>query len=154
VLKATVEPANASNKTVVWSSSDATIATVNATGTVTAKSINGTVFIYATNTASGKVGVCKVIVGTGKSTPAIADEPNLDDVYVYPNPTSGVIQVTSYELQVTGIEIFDVMGRNVGTLRATSLQNGTIDIAHLPTGVYFLRIQTEAGTITRRVIKN
>jgi len=79
------------------------------------------------------------------------------ELKIYPNPTSGEIQVTSYELQVTSIEIFDVMGRmvaNVGALRATPLQDGTINISHLPSGIYFIRIQTETGTITQKIIKN
>ena len=66
ILKATVYPSNASNKTLVWSSEDTNIATVSSSGTVTAKSLNGVVEIYATNAASGKRGVCVVTVGTGK----------------------------------------------------------------------------------------
>jgi hypothetical protein len=42
----------------------------------------------------------------------------------------------------------------VETLRATSLQITTIDISHLPTGVYFVEIKTETGVVTKKVIKN
>ena len=50
-----VQPANATNKTVTWSTNSG-IATVSATGLLTPKS-NGTVIIYATaNDGSGKVG--------------------------------------------------------------------------------------------------
>ncbi|MCL2040415.1 MAG: T9SS type A sorting domain-containing protein [Bacteroidales bacterium] len=62
------------------------------------------------------------------------------------------------------IAIFDVMGRTVHVemLRATSLQshiaNRTshieMDIFHLPTGIYFLRIQTDNGVVTRKVVKS
>ncbi|MCL2511884.1 MAG: T9SS type A sorting domain-containing protein, partial [Bacteroidales bacterium] len=155
------------------------VATVNTSGTVTAKA-NGVAEIYATNTASGEVGICIVTVGTGKSTPAIAtEEPNLEDIYVYPNPTDGKIQVTSYELQVTSIEIYDVMGRLVTTPsfghtntttpsfghpsrggelvgdRFTSFGGAgvVLDLSHLPTGIYFIRIHTESGIVTRRVVK-
>ena len=94
----------------------------------------------------------------------IIEEVNIEAVtptaslQVYPNPTSGEIQVTiagqaRNELQVTGIEIFDMMGRNVGTLRATSLQNGTINISHLGSGTYFLQITMEKGvTTTQKVV--
>jgi len=94
----------------------------------------------------------------------IIEEVNIEAVtptaplQVYPNPTSGEIQVTiagqaRNELQVTGIEIFDMMGRNVGTLRATSLQNGTINISHLGSGTYFLQITMENGaTTTQKVV--
>lgn len=51
-LSATVLPANADNKTVTWKTSDATLATVSATGLVTALSKAGTVKVTAT--AGGK----------------------------------------------------------------------------------------------------
>ena len=58
-LEATVRPADATNKTVVWTSSDATIATVDQTGLVTAVSV-GTVEIYAQ--AGEVVATCSVEV--------------------------------------------------------------------------------------------
>ena len=60
-LTATVEPKDADNKTVAWSSSAPTIAEVNAsTGEVTAKTV-GTATITAT-TANGKTATCVVTV--------------------------------------------------------------------------------------------
>jgi uncharacterized protein YjdB len=155
VLKAIIEPADASNKTFIWSSSDPTIATVTAAGIVTAKTIDGEVEIYATNTASGKVGVCYVTVGSGgKAAPTTAEGTDVEDITIYPNPTSGELTIENGELKIENVEVFDVIGRmyHVETLRATSLQ---LDISHLPTGIYFVRIQTENGKIiTRKVVKN
>lgn len=50
-LSATVCPANASNKSLDWCSSNTSVATVSSTGTVTAKSRG-----YATITATAKDG--------------------------------------------------------------------------------------------------
>ena len=75
------------------------------------------------------------------------------ELQVYPNPTRGEIQVTSYELQVTCVEVFDVFGRNVGVKLPSFGGVGGGDISHLPAGIYFLRIQTETGVVTRKVVK-
>ena len=55
---------------------------------------------------------------------------------VYPNPTSGELRVTSDELQVTRIEIFDIVGKMV----YGQAYEHTIDISFLPTGLYFLKV--------------
>jgi uncharacterized protein YjdB len=165
VLKATVYPSDASNKTIVWSSADATIATVNAAGIVTAKSINGEVEIYATNAASGVIGICTVTVGSGNGKIAQAEQWTIDNgqLTIYPNPTNGQLTIDNGELTIENIEIFDVMGRNVGAnlygrpnntdIGQSNIGKSEIDISHLPSGVYFIQIKTENEMITRKVIK-
>lgn len=66
-LTATVTPANASNPTVTWSSSDNTVATVDSTGKVTGVK-TGTATITAT--AGGKSAACEVTI--------IAVQPTID----------------------------------------------------------------------------
>ena len=60
-LTATVSPANASIKTVTWSTSNASIATVSSDGVVTAKAVGSTT-ITATSTDGGASGSCVVTV--------------------------------------------------------------------------------------------
>lgn len=68
-LKATVEPSNASNKSVTWTSSNETVATV-AGGTVTAVA-EGTATITVTTSNSGKTAVCEITVRPEGSTDPI-----------------------------------------------------------------------------------
>ena len=60
-LSATVKPSDLADKKVIWSSSNANVATVDSNGKVTAKT-GGTATITATHTASGKKVSCKVTV--------------------------------------------------------------------------------------------
>ena len=61
-LTATVAPANATNKSVTWSSSNQAIATVDSEGNVTVKSA-GTATITVTTKDGGKTATCTVTVG-------------------------------------------------------------------------------------------
>jgi len=81
----------------------------------------------------------------------IVETQGIASLKIFPNPTKGELRVTSYELQVTGIEIFDVMGKKLLTspLSLTSPET-TLNIAHLPSGIYFLKI----GNKTAKIIKN
>ena len=62
-ITATVMPADASNKTVIWSSNDESIATVNANGIVTAKAVGETT-IVATTVDGNHTATCRVTVQT------------------------------------------------------------------------------------------
>jgi hypothetical protein len=72
-------------------------------------------------------------------------------VTVYPNPTTGMLQVTGNGLRVTSIEIFDIYGRKVSYL-TTHISN-QVNISHLPAGIYFVCIATEKGAVVRKVVK-
>jgi hypothetical protein len=77
-LTATLAPGNATNKNVTWSSSDATIATVDANGLVTAVAA-GTATITVTTTDGSKTATCAVTVTAAVTytwllAPAIAIE--------------------------------------------------------------------------------
>jgi fibronectin type 3 domain-containing protein len=86
-----------------------------------------------------------------------------NQINIYPNPTTGELKVTSNGLRVTSVEIFDMMGRvqkaegRKQNGEKLPLQNGEdwgeVNISHLPNGVYFLKITTETGVVTRKVVK-
>ena len=69
------------------------------------------------------------------------------DLFVYPNPTHDYITITLSNkglkpfAEVSKVQIFDVLGievLSVGT--GFDLSTQRIDVSHLPTGVYFIRI--------------
>ena len=61
-LVATVEPENATNKNVTWTSSDTTVATVDQNGRVAAQNKAGTATITVTTEDGGKTATCDITV--------------------------------------------------------------------------------------------
>ena len=66
---------------------------------------------------------------------------------VYPNPTDDLLFVELRGAGIANVALYDLQGRVVETLRATSLQNGTaaLDVKSLPAGVYVLRVKDAEG---------
>jgi len=88
-----------------------------------------------------------------KSVSSVSSACKENDIILTPNPTTGKLQVTSYELQVIGIEVFDVYGRNL-TPHTTYLASHTsLDITNLASGVYFVKINTNTGVVVKKVVK-
>jgi len=72
-------------------------------------------------------------------------------VRVFPNPTMNRINISASELIKT-IQLFDGQGR----LMITSLLNdlkSTFDVSSYSKGIYFLKIQTNQGIKTEKIIK-
>jgi hypothetical protein len=74
-------------------------------------------------------------------------------IKIYPNPTSGELRVTNNELGMGNIKIFDLVGRMQRVESRKAAGEIMLDVSHLPSGVYFLKIETEKGVITQKVIK-
>jgi len=70
---------------------------------------------------------------------------------IYPNPTTSEVTINNEQLTINNVEIFDIYGRKHHLI--TSSSNHLINIAHLPAGIYFLKIYTEAGEVIKKIIK-
>ena len=73
-------------------------------------------------------------------------EAALDDVNVYPNPTTDWVKIEADD--VIKVEVYDLYGRKVAIYKNTN----RIDLHDLATGTYTLRIEMSRGTAVRRVI--
>ena len=70
---------------------------------------------------------------------------------VYPNPTTGLVTITGKDLKQA--EVLNTLGQQVATTQGQG-EMLQIDIANLPSGVYFVRVtDMEGRTCVRKVVK-
>jgi uncharacterized protein YjdB len=136
-LTATITPSNATNQNVSWSSSNTTVATVDANGLVTAKAV-GTVVITATSQDGGKTATTTVTVNipvTGISistTTAVIDINTTKQLTTTIAPGNATNQNVSWSSGNVAIATVDANGlvtaKAVGTvvITATSQDGGKI----------------------------
>ena len=72
---------------------------------------------------------------------------------VYPNPTTGEIQVKIHESMINEIKIYDIFGRNLLSHPVYDTTVDIINISHLSAGVYFVKISTNVGEVIKKVVK-
>lgn len=73
-------------------------------------------------------------------------------VTVAPNPTTGMVKVQGLEYKIQGVGVYDVYGKLLGTLTAND-NVVEVDLGQYAAGVYFLRVSTEKGVVTKRILK-
>jgi hypothetical protein len=105
--------------------------------------------VKATNSAGSDTKMLSIYIENGVGVA----EQNSSNITIYPNPTIGELRIESGELRIENVEVFDVFGRKQMPLLSSMSSEATIDISHLSAGVYFLKISTEIGQVTKKVLK-
>lgn len=70
------------------------------------------------------------------------DTPKATNLTYYPNPVKDVLQITSQK-QVTGVAIYNIEGREIN---GYSINNNTVNMQTLASGLYIVKAQLEGGT--------
>ncbi len=69
------------------------------------------------------------------------------EIVLYPNPTTGLLHIEGSD--IISVQVTDITGQAVAVYEKTNV----LDLSHLTTGVYTLRIVTPNGIAVRKVIK-
>jgi alpha-L-fucosidase len=160
-MSTTLLPTNASDKTVTWTVRDTTLATISATGLLTAKR-NGKDTVLATANDGSDI--------QGKLVITISGQTGIDDHHGqslpltmvleqnYPNPfnSTTIISFTLPSTSFVSLKIFDALGREVSTLLSEELSAGIYsqqwNASDFPSGIYFYRLQAGSFAETKKLI--
>lgn len=88
---------------------------------------------------------------------SISENPKSDDIFTWPNPTNGTLNIsTNEEIESTvELELLDIFGRRVlSDEMDLSSSPGKLDLSSLPKGTYILNLSTEELHLQKRIIKN
>ncbi len=147
-LYPTIFPDNAANKDVTYSSSNKAVATVSSTGLITGVAVGSTI-ITVTSGDGKKTATCKVDINLTD----IDDISPIQNIKIFPNPAQNILTISSLLEKEAVLIIFDLHGK---TILTTSLfQNEqSIDISHIPSGIYVVKIIDTDNTKVIRFVKN
>ena len=94
--------------------------------------------------------------GTAISEPPATSE--LNAISISPNPTTGKLRIDNYDLRIYDLRIYDLRIKDIqifdiSGVQLFSTQQTTLDVSHLPAGIYFVQIKTEKGIVTKKIVK-
>ncbi|MFD2824044.1 T9SS type A sorting domain-containing protein [Lacinutrix iliipiscaria] len=74
-----------------------------------------------------------------------------NSISIYPNPTSDIVNIdVSNAISVRSLELYNIIGKQVLKNNGAS----TLDLSQLNSGVYMLKVVTDSGSLTKKIIRN
>lgn len=105
-------------------------------------------------TLPGPFALDTIILGTVayiESTVSVNEVSVNDGIKIYPVPAHDYINI-ELTSDADRIELIDILGKRVDNIACTSGRNKyTISTNNIPTGVYFIKIYTKEGLLTRKI---
>jgi hypothetical protein len=77
-----------------------------------------------------------------------------EDAYVFPNPASGLLNIKHSAPGTTTISLFNLVGELVLAVQPEAGQDlvTTLDVSKLAPGIYFLKLNTPASQVSKKII--
>ena len=100
-----------------------------------------------TITANG----CTATSGCHLGIPVGVNTVSIEDIAVFPNPTKGLVTISTGQFRIQSIRVSDMTGRVLRVLDPIPSATTTVDLSGLPAGHYLLHVVTSGGDGTRTV---
>ena len=73
---------------------------------------------------------------------------------IFPNPANDVINITGESMLVNNVSIYDINGRVAKTASFTGVDNVSVNVSDLSSGVYTMIVFSDRGSLTQKIVKN
>ncbi|MBZ0328085.1 MAG: T9SS-dependent M36 family metallopeptidase [Altibacter sp.] len=81
------------------------------------------------------------------------EEDSLERIVLFPNPTNDVLNIHAPQSQIMSIVVYDVRGRQIKAVDLVGQSSYQLDLSRLETAMYFVTVNTDNGSITKRIVK-
>ncbi|MES2748741.1 MAG: T9SS type A sorting domain-containing protein [Bacteroidota bacterium] len=83
------------------------------------------------------------------------DSFDLNTLSIYPNPSNGIFTINSGNFPIEKIEVYDVTGKIINVENNVQMSNNSsvLDLTHVATGLYFVRITSNNQKTVKRILK-
>lgn len=105
--------------------------------------------IAFTTDASGNQTTCNFVLTVTDCEPASTEDHKYIPVIIYPNPANDLLHIKA-ENQINTVRLIDPAGRNISLHKNA---NGTYELSHLASGLYYLQIHFDEGIAYRSFVK-
>jgi hypothetical protein len=106
------------------------------------------VYVIA-NCANGQSGASNMVTFT---TQTVGIDSYEQTVSLYPNPNNGQFTINNDQLIMNNVQVYDVYGKLLKTVEVNA-NTMELDVRELSAGMYFVRISTEKGVVTKSFVK-
>ncbi|MDD3280032.1 MAG: Omp28-related outer membrane protein [Bacteroidales bacterium] len=107
---------------------------------------------YGENDLFGKVQTAlRVPLGQSGIT-GIREISQVHECKLFPNPTTGIVTLTSNEMESVDIQVIDLMGRIVYAKNNVDISSAQLDLSSVNNGLYYIYIQSEKGSSSYKIV--
>ena len=112
-------------------------------------------FSFLNQTAANAAGTEGLLIDNFTVSETLKNNEVLESKFAtYPNPAKNVINVSNTtDALISAIEMTDINGRVVKNVKLSDVSEAQINISDLSVGVYMMKIVSDKGTTTKKVIK-
>jgi uncharacterized protein YjdB len=149
-LYAKVYPANASDTSLIWTSTDTTVLQVSSNGLVTGIQCSGQAKVIVKSNDGSFSDTCSVVLWCEDLKNNL-----ISNLSIFPNPSNGEIKLALNipDAELVTVSIVDETGNVVYTEKNIPAQGvKTMALTQLPSGLYFININTRESSATQKLM--
>lgn len=123
---------------------------VTNTMTFTATTTEVVIYVRSLNSIDGATEVFYDNISLQLDATASTKDILASNFNIYPNPAKDFINIKSSSAAISSVKIYDLLGKQVRA--EDNLQNSKIDVSDIASGIYLMKINSNLGSLTRKIV--